>query len=525
MGKIIQIKLDYLFYFSLTLISGTTSIYYGFVGINPIDNFTIYNAAYYLLNGYVPFKDFWVVTGPFLDLSQSFFFKIFGVNWLSYTFHAATLNIIFVLSSYFTFKKFKLNIYYAFSYSLLLSLISYTQVGSPFVDHHATILCLIGLNFFILALKTQENKYWTIFPFIFFLAFLSKQTPTAYFIIIFTIIIVINFYLKYNVKNIFFLISSALISLALFFLYLKFNEIKFEDFYNQYLIFASSVGKERLDAEFLFPLDFSRYFLKFKLIHISYFLLIFAFIRSIQKPILHNKFSDQIIIISLILSAQILIIHQLLTLNVKFVYFIIPLLLSYTHIYAVKYLKKDNLGQLILILCFIFSTYYFFKYINDRKFVISENNIYKNLSVKTKIIDNKFNFHWISNLSQNPVTELKDLEKIIKFFEKKRNFNYIIVTDYQFIMSKLTNKENIFINKWYHPGVSYPLPQNENFRYYKNYLISKIKSNGVSEIYFIKPTWFGSTNQQSFTHFFKNCLNENQYLDGIVIGFKIDNCF
>ena len=105
MRKIIQIKLNYLFYFLLALVSGLSSIYYGFIGINPIDNFTIYNTGYYLLNGYIPFKDFWVVTGPFLDLFQLFIFKIFGVNWLSYTFHSAFFNIIFVLSSYFVFKK------------------------------------------------------------------------------------------------------------------------------------------------------------------------------------------------------------------------------------------------------------------------------------------------------------------------------------------------------------------------------------------------------------------------------------
>ena len=525
MRKIIQIKLNYLFYFLLALVSGLSSIYYGFIGINPIDNFTIYNTGYYLLNGYIPFKDFWVVTGPFLDLFQLFIFKIFGVNWLSYTFHSAFFNIIFVLSSYFVFKKFKLDTNYAFTYSLFLSLISYTQVGTPFVDHHATILCLIGLNFFILAIKTNENKYWVIFPLVFFLALLSKQTPSSYFILFLAIIIALNFFKKNNFKNIVCLITSCTFSLFLLIFYLKFYNIDFKDFYNQYFLFASSVGKERLNAEFLFPIEFSRYFLKFKLIHLSCLPLIFILLKNIFRGNLTNNLSENIIIISLIFSTQALVIHQLLTLNVKFVYLIIPLLFGYAHIFMRKYLEKINLSNAIIVFCFIFSSYYFFKYVNERKFVISENYFKRDIIVKSKIIDDKFKFNWISNLNPNPLTELNELKRIINFFEQKKNFNYIIVTDYQFIMSKLNSKENIFINKWYHPGVSYPLPDNKNFSYFKRYFIDKIISNKVSEIYFVNPTWFGDTNLLAFRQLLGDCISEKYYLESLVIGFKIKNCF
>ena len=38
--------------------------YFGFININPIDNFTNYNSGYLILNGNIPFRDYWVTTGP-----------------------------------------------------------------------------------------------------------------------------------------------------------------------------------------------------------------------------------------------------------------------------------------------------------------------------------------------------------------------------------------------------------------------------------------------------------------------------
>ena len=58
-------------YVSIILIISIFSVwYFGFVNINPIDNFTIYNSGFLILKGNVPFKDYWVTTGPLLDFLQ-----------------------------------------------------------------------------------------------------------------------------------------------------------------------------------------------------------------------------------------------------------------------------------------------------------------------------------------------------------------------------------------------------------------------------------------------------------------------
>ena len=51
--------------------------YYGYVGILPIDSFLIFNSGYDLMNGYYPFKDYWTIKEPFIDLLQAIFFQNF----------------------------------------------------------------------------------------------------------------------------------------------------------------------------------------------------------------------------------------------------------------------------------------------------------------------------------------------------------------------------------------------------------------------------------------------------------------
>ena len=120
---------------------------------------------------------------------------------------------------------------------------------------------------------------------------------------------------------------------------------------------------------------------------------------------------------SLIFTSYAFILHQLLTLNVKFVYFIIPILAAFSHIYVVQHLDKKKLSFPILILTLIFSSYYFFQYVNERKFVVPFDYYDKKIAVRTNIIDNKYNFNWISSLNSDPKKEIKNIEKIITFFK------------------------------------------------------------------------------------------------------------
>ena len=69
-----KIKNKNLIFISLIIFLAFFSIsfnqYHGYVGILPIDSFLIFNSGYDLLNGYYPFKDYWTIKEPFIDLVQ-----------------------------------------------------------------------------------------------------------------------------------------------------------------------------------------------------------------------------------------------------------------------------------------------------------------------------------------------------------------------------------------------------------------------------------------------------------------------
>ena len=91
-----------IYLFSVFFISFLANQYYAYLGVFPIDTFLIFNSSYDLLNGILPFKDVWTIKGPFIDLVQALFFKIFGISWFSYSSHASLFNSIFALSTFWT---------------------------------------------------------------------------------------------------------------------------------------------------------------------------------------------------------------------------------------------------------------------------------------------------------------------------------------------------------------------------------------------------------------------------------------
>mgnify|MGYP001496662392 FL=1 len=134
---------NYFFIFVLILVSFSVNQYYAFVGVLPVDSFSTFNSGYDILNGSFPFKDFWAIKGPTLDLIQAIYFKFFGISWVSYAAHSSSFNTLFALSFFFTIKKFKLSSEYSFFYSVLASILMYPTYGIPFSDHHVSILSLI----------------------------------------------------------------------------------------------------------------------------------------------------------------------------------------------------------------------------------------------------------------------------------------------------------------------------------------------------------------------------------------------
>ena len=114
-------KRKHLFYVSIIfLVSILVNQFYGHIGVNPNDNFAVFNGGFNVLNNKFPFKDYWTLHGPLLDLIQAVFFKLFGISWFSYILHASIFNLIISIATYITLLKFKLKPFYSFYYTILL---------------------------------------------------------------------------------------------------------------------------------------------------------------------------------------------------------------------------------------------------------------------------------------------------------------------------------------------------------------------------------------------------------------------
>ena len=263
-----------LFLFSLLI-----NQYYGNKGIFPVDSFAHFDTGYRILLGEYPFKDYWIVSGPFVDYLQSIFFYLFGVNWQSYVFHASLLNAILSVATFFVLINFKLNIYYSFAYAFFFSVLAYPTSGTPFVDHHSAFLSLLGIYSLILGIKKEEIKYWSMTPIFFILAFLSKQVPSSY--VILSIIFLLLIFLIFKKK--FYWIKYSLISTFLFtvflFIFGKIQSIELNSFLEQYIYYPQTIASERFTN---FSFTFAGVIDHFKFIYVaSCFLSPFIFFKSL----------------------------------------------------------------------------------------------------------------------------------------------------------------------------------------------------------------------------------------------------
>jgi len=517
-------KLDFkqqkkIFYFIFLLIfSILFNQYYGYIGILPLDSFLIFNSGYDFLNGYFPFKDYWTITGPLLDVVQAFFFKVFGVSWFSYVLHASVFNFIITISTFFTLSKFKLNLNFCFFYSILVSILCYPIAGTPFMDHHSSILSIIGLFVFVLALKTNLNFYWLVLPIILGMAFLSKQTPAAYVSMIVGTLTIVYFSINLNIRKILMLIFGTFLFFFTLFSLLFVGEISIISFFEQYILFPQSIGKHRL--ELLFPLEFKRIILRFKLIHISMLVLIFIVVKKTIEDYKYVKKDEFLIIISLISCGWVFVIHQLMTINAKFIFFIIPILTGFSHIYFEKYFNKKYILFFLIFLCFSSTIYYHYTYNSTRKFM-DLDKVNLNNAVDAKILDKKLNkLKWISILyPENPKKEISQLVEAIEIIKNDKR-KKVIVTDYQFI-SVFMSTYDYSPNKFWHAGVGYPKKNEIYFDTYKKFFTDKLLENKIEVVYTVKPLYYDKDVLSPILK--ESCLTKIKHTD-ILISQLITEC-
>ena len=495
------------------------TLHYGYRGVLPIDSFLIFDAGYKILNGVHPFKDYWSITGPLLDYLQYTIFYLLDVSWFSYILHAALVNCLLSILSFYFFVKFGLSKFFSLVYATGISILAYPSIGSPFVDHHAVIFSLISVYFLILAFKEDKKKFWFFSSFSLALSFFSKQIPSAYLgiLLLSAIILYLLYFKKKQSYNfLFFLLGGSTIVIIFLSIFIT-NEIPIKNFLVQYIYYPMSIGNDRiLNLKY----DFNNTVLQFKIIYISIIpLLVLNFFLLIKNNKKEEDVKNIFILTLAFVSALLFIYVQLLTRNQILIFFLIPFYLGLTHLYVNKYYNKKLLIFLIIALFFFSTTKYHLRFNQYKKFMDLEKAKF-NKSIDFKVFDEKLSkLMWLTNeYIENPSIEIEILNEVKdKLIEDKEN--KIIITDYQFFPAIIKNK--FFApNKWF-DDLSVPKKNNKYFQIYKTFFISKLKANEIKNIYII-----GSDKPKYILVLFddKKCISQTKIND-VFLKLSIDNCF
>ena len=477
---------NYLFVVFLIVYAFLINWFSAQTGILPIDSFAFFDSAFSILNNNLPIRDFWIFTGLLLDYIQALFFFIFGASWSSYIAHASLINILASLSLYFFLNKLNLKKFYSFLYSISFATLFYPLSGSPFAYLHAYAFSLISIFLLCLCIYQKNNFLWFLIPIISLLAFLSMQTPTMY---ILFILLFFSFYFfiaeknKIGLKNFIFGTLTALF-LIIFFLFV--TKTPFQNFLYQYFLFPLTIGEGRIASDstayvrLIDQLNFQRLFGNFKFIH---FFLIPLIILTVKM--FFNKERNKIYHINLIiiLSCLCFVFNQLVTANQIFIFSLIPLLAGILHINLSKFKYSKYFVYLILLVVFISTTKFHYRYNIDRKFLDLEE-VDKSRAIESIIINEKLkNLKWITKFKK-PKDEIELINKAINLI-KKDNRQKLIITHYQFFSSIIDNNLTI-LNRWYlWDNNTHPTETHKYFNFYKEMVDKIVKKNNIEVIYLL----------------------------------------
>ena len=470
-------KIKIILIFFLSIFSFFINKHYANLGMEPMDTFVLYNGGYKVLNGLIPFKDYWLTTGPLMDYINALFFSIGGVNWNTYIILSSLFNVMITISTYLFLNILGLNKYYSFFFSLMFATLMYPVVGSPFVDHHSTIFVLLSFYFFIIGISQENSKFFFYIPSILILAFLCKQTPAAYGIMIIFFLGILYLSCYQNKKEIFLnSLYGSILGILILLTFLLLTKIPIKNFYIQYIAYGGSIGSYRL--KHMEP-DILGIIHQYKFILLP---LLFSILIFFKAKLIKNK-KEILIFSSFIFLTLILLFHQLLTLNENFIFFLIPILTGINHIYLQKFFPKKNFIRFFLIIICMLSVFKYHDRFNEKRKFHTLEYINLNLAVDAKIIDESLEgLKWITKkYADKPTIEINGIKETLEILSNEKE-KYMLITNYLFI-SPILKTNDFSPNQWHHPNVSFPIRGNKDFFIYKKFFTDKLIINDILNIY------------------------------------------
>lgn len=504
---------------AIFLFSFLINFYTASTGVLPIDTFLHYDPASRILEGIIPVRDYWIVHGLTLDYIQAIFFKIFGVNWVSYLSHSSVFNGLISIATFNFFLLNNIKRIYAFLLTISFSILAYPVSGTPFIDQHAVFFCLLGFYFFYFGIKINLN-YLFLIPIFFGLAFFSKPVPSVYLILIF---IFIFFYYIFKTRNFglikYQILGSIFFISALFTLIISQN-IEIDLFFTQLFNYTKSIGGDRFTA---FDIRPDKIFTNYKFILLPILISFFLIIKRKKKKI---KDQSLFIFYAFVLFNIACIYHQLLTNNQNFIFFLIPINLSFLILYLnenYKDVRLNNLSMIVLLIFCCFTTAkYHYRFNIEKKFHDLQNVDFTNSLPANKIHDSLKFLKWKTKDYPQPENEILFLKEAIYEIESKSE-NIMLMTNYSFI-SSITQKKIFTISRTY-DNISFPDKNNIFYEKYKEFFIRQIKIRKISNIYllFNEDELLKSVNRYVYHYLGEECLTM-EIVKKNLMKINLNNC-
>ena len=494
---------------------------YANLGVFPIDTFLHFDSGFRILNGEYPIKDFWIVSGIFVDYLEALFFYLLGVSWEAHVIHSSFINGIITLATYFVLRSFQLKKIYSFLYSLFFGILAYPSSGTPFVDHHATFLSLLGIYCFILALNNQKNFYWILMPIFFGLSFFSKQVPSSYIILPLVIITIFYSIIKKEFSPIKYSFLGSVIFIVIVVLIGATQGISLNAFLIQYIIYPQSIANERLNN---LNFSFSGFITHYKFIFLALLPLVYLNIKNLINNKNYIKVKNFYIFLAILFYTFGLIFHQILTKNQIFIYFLCPLLFAFLKIYLNNNIDKFKtmIFLIILVLSFSITAKYHLRFNEHRKFheLINTN---LDLSKEAYLIDKKLTgLKWITpDYRDNPKSEIDFLKYTLKTLKEDKR-KKMVITNYLFFSTILNEKLYSPSKTYTLDGASFPVKGNKHYSKYKSYFFEKVKNNKIQVIYIISLSSEAS-NRFVYDYLDKTCITEHIFTKQFK-KFEINKC-
>lgn len=163
------------------LLAAVLNQYYATRGYMPLDQSIVYNGAWRLLVGQVPYVDFWLPFGLVPIVLQAALFEALGVSWTVYGLQASILNALFAASLVLLGRRLGLRLGTATLYGVLAAVVAYPPMATPYVDPHAAIFSAWLLAVVLLGIVDpgKGSGWWLLAPPLGLLALFSKPMPSA----------------------------------------------------------------------------------------------------------------------------------------------------------------------------------------------------------------------------------------------------------------------------------------------------------------------------------------------------------